>query len=229
MSKKTVGILRTGYMGGKLAEDHGEFPDMFIDMLGADSFNYRTYSVVDGELPNSIDDCDAWIITGSKHGAYEDHTWIAPLEAFIRKLAVGEQPTVGICFGHQIMAQALGGKVEKFDGGWGIGPQVYKEVETGKTATLLAFHQDQVTECPPGAEITHTSEFCTIAGLRYSSTCWSLQPHPEHTPAFTRDLINQRRGQLLPEETAIAALNKLPEKNDQNAYGTRIKNALNQE
>ena len=226
MSKKTIGILRTGYVGGKLADDHGEFPEMFINMLGAGSFDYRTYSVVEGEFPASVDECDAWIITGSKHGAYEDHPWIPPLEDFIRKLAKSSQPTVGICFGHQIMAQAMGGRVQKFDGGWGIGPQTYEEIDTGRTVTLLAFHQDQVLDRPPGAEITHRSDFCAIAGLRYSPTCFSLQPHPEHTRSFVEDLIAERRGHLLPEDVSVSALDKLPDGNDQDEYGKRIRDAL---
>ncbi|MFT6557106.1 type 1 glutamine amidotransferase [Sneathiella sp.] len=224
--KKTVGILRTGYIGGSLGADHGEYPEMFITMLGENRFDYRTYSVVDGEFPDAPTDCDAWIITGSKHGVYEDHAWIPPLEDFIRQLAASQQPTVGICFGHQIMAQALGGKVEKSTRGWGIGPHEYVNVRSGETVKLLAFHQDQVVELPPGAEITHRSDFCPFAGLQYSETCYSLQPHPEHTPDFVADLISERRRTVLPDDLAEQALSRLLDPNHQDEYGRKISASL---
>lgn len=226
MSKKVIGILRTGYIGGPLGEAHGEFPEMFIEMIGTKDFDYRTYNVIEGEFPAAAEDCDGWIVTGSKHGAYEDHPWIPPLEEFIRKLVASRQPTVGICFGHQIMAQAMGGTVEKFDGGWGIGPQTYTEKDTGKEVTLLAFHQDQVVTPPPGANITHSSDFCAHAGLRYSETCFSLQPHPEHTRSFVKDLIDDRRGSIIPEDVSDRALSLLNDANDQSEYGRRIHDAL---
>ena len=67
-------------------------------------------------FPEGIHDADGWLITGSRHGAYEDHPWIPPLEEFIRDAYAAQVPLVGICFGHQIIAQAMGGKVEKYQG-----------------------------------------------------------------------------------------------------------------
>nr|WP_240969544.1 type 1 glutamine amidotransferase [Sneathiella limimaris] len=192
-------------------------------MLGADSFDYVTYAVVDGEFPESIEDCDGWIITGSKHGAYEDHDWIPPLEAFIRALAKSNRPTVGICFGHQIMAQALGGEVVKSDKGWGVGFHEYENLETGKRAKLLAFHQDQVIKLPNGATVTHRSDFCPFAGIRYSESCQSLQPHPEHGPGFTEALLKERRGKAIEESVADIALEGLQQDNSHAEYASSLK------
>jgi len=220
---KTIGILQTGKVGGDLGEKYGEFPEMFITLLGEETFDYEIFPVVEGVFPNSPDECDGWIVTGSKHGAYEDHSWIAPLEEFIRQLVASGVPTLGICFGHQIMAQAMGGVVEKHPSGWGIGVQEYKDLETGTQARLLAFHQDQVIIAPKGTETTHTSDFCTYAGLRYSKTCFSLQPHPEHIPEFSHDLLMSRRGTIIPEEVTDTALNSIDSDNTHKEYAHRLR------
>ena len=82
--------------------------------------------IADNEFPAGPDAADGWLITGSKHGAYEDHDWIPPLEQLIRDIYAAGRPLVGVCFGHQIIAQALGGTVEKFKGGWSVGHTTYE-------------------------------------------------------------------------------------------------------
>ncbi|GLQ05829.1 glutamine amidotransferase-related protein [Sneathiella chinensis] len=218
----TVGILQTGIVGGQLAADYGEYPDMFKEMFADEPFVYEDFSVVNGEFPTSTDQCDAWIITGSKHGAYEDHDWIPPLEEFVRQLVAEKRPTIGICFGHQIMAQALGGKVEKHSNGWGIGVHAYRHPTTGEETRLLAFHQDQVTECPAGADVIMTSDFCRYAGLQYSDACITLQPHPEHSAAFAHDLLQDRRGRKIAEELVDDALTTLEQPVDRNRLKDRL-------
>ena len=99
----------------------GDYDALFRDLLAGHGFDFVTFAVLDGEFPASVEDADAWLITGSRHGVYEDHDWIPPLEALIRKIDARRLPLVGVCFGHQIIAQALGGKVEKFKGGWSVG------------------------------------------------------------------------------------------------------------
>ncbi|WP_025898297.1 type 1 glutamine amidotransferase [Sneathiella glossodoripedis] len=220
---RKIGILQTGIIGGDLAASFGEYPQMFMNMLGTDDFSYTVYSVTENVLPESADECDGWIITGSKHGVYEDHSWITPLENFIRRLVKSGKPTLGICFGHQIMAQALGGKVEKSDKGWGVGIHEYLNLETGETNRLLAFHQDQIVTPPPGTEVTLRSDFCKYAGLRYSNNCISLQPHPEHTIGFTRNLLKLRKGDAIPEPVADVALSSLETQNSHALVINRLK------
>ena len=199
-----IGILQTGYVPEPLVAQHGGYPSMFERMFANYDFEFETFVVADNQFPESINSCDAWLITGSSHGAYEDHAYIPPLEEFIRASYAAGVPLAGICFGHQIMAQALGGKVEKFDGGWGVGHTTYSMKD--KNRSILAMHQDQVVEKPADSEVIASTDFCKNAGLAYRGKAISFQPHPEFTSEFMRDLILYKSGKGLPEDQAEEAL-----------------------
>ncbi len=191
-----IGILQTGYSPDAL-RDLGDYPDMFQTLLEGNGFTFRTFRAVDNELPASVQDCDGYLITGSRHGVYEDHPFIKPLEQFIRDCLAAGVPVAGVCFGHQIMAQALGGTVEKFQGGWATGPTDYDF--DGETLRLNAWHQDQVITPPAGATIIATSPFCQYAGLAYGKTGLSVQAHPEYGDAFIAGLIEHRGPGVVPD------------------------------
>lgn len=192
-----IGILQTGRAADTLRENHGDFPDMMQEMLAKGGFAFQTYPVLDGIFPQNVQECNGWLITGSRHSSYEDLPWIATLEDFLRAAYAAEVPIVGICFGHQILAQALGGKVEKFPLGWGVGPTNYDFVD-GSQAVMNAWHQDQVTALPDGATPIAQTSFCANAALAYGGRALSFQAHPEFTTAFTRDLLEMRRDILEP-------------------------------
>lgn len=192
-----IGILQTGLVPENLSEEHGEYPQVFMNFLAGNGFDFETYSVVRGEFPSGPEAADGWLITGSRHGAYEDHAWIAPLEDLVRGAFAAGKPVVGICFGHQIIAQALGGTVEKFQGGWAVGPQVYDL--NGAQVTLNAWHQDQVTSPPKGAITVGSNDFCAHAALLYPGQAYSVQPHPEFSDAYTKGLIETRGPGIVPQ------------------------------
>ncbi|WP_209425944.1 type 1 glutamine amidotransferase [Pararhodobacter sp. SW119] len=214
-----IGILQTGYAPDALRAQ-GDYPDMFTRLLAGKGFDFRTWPVVDGEFPESVTDAQGWLITGSKHGVYEGHAFIAPLEQFVRDAFAAGVPVAGICFGHQIMAQALGGKVEKYAGGWSVGPTEYDF--DGEMLTLNAWHQDQVVAPPPGARVIASTPFCAYAGFAYDDHGISVQPHPEFADDFVAGLIETRGRGLVEDDLLDAARARLGRPLDADRIADRI-------
>ncbi|MGH1372582.1 MAG: type 1 glutamine amidotransferase [Cellvibrionaceae bacterium] len=204
-----IGILQTGRAPDALLVEHGDYDELFKQLLSNRGFEFVTYPVLDGVFPESSDECDGWLITGSRFGVYEDHAWIEPLECFIRQTYDAAVPIIGVCFGHQILAQALGGKVEKFDGGWSCGAVIYDDVNADRPSqTVMAWHQDQVVQLPPDATVIGRTDFCAYAILSYGDRALSTQPHPEFSETFFRALLAEK-GHVLPEETLRQASESL--------------------
>ena len=198
-----IGILQTGDSPEELRGSLGNYDTLFTELLAPHGLATRTYRVLDGDLPARADAEAAWLITGSRHGAYDDLPWIAPLEAFIRSVHAARVPLAGICFGHQIIAQALGGKVEKYTGGWSVGRTVY--THPGRELALNAWHQDQVTRPPDGARVTTSSDFCACAGFTVSDHIWTIQAHPEFGHEMVEGLIRHRASGRVPPELIARA------------------------
>lgn len=198
-----IGILVTGHVAEALQDAHGEYDVMFARWLDGHGFTFQAWFVVDGQFPNGPEDADGWLITGSRHGVYEGHDWIAPLETLIRRIVASGRPLVGICFGHQIIAQALGGRVEKATLGWSVGRTTYDT--DAASLTLDAWHQDQVVELPDGAQVLARSDFCPFAALAYGDRVLSYQAHPEFSAAYTRDLLEVRGPGIVPDDRLDAA------------------------
>jgi GMP synthase-like glutamine amidotransferase len=203
-----IAILETGAPPPALAAAHGDYPAMFRDLLG-EAFEFETFDVQAGQWPQA-GDFDAAIITGSAAGVYEDAPWIGDLLDWIRA-AKGRTRLVGVCFGHQAMAQALGGRVEKSERGWGVGLHRYQveSVEPWMTpaaaaVAIPASHQDQVVEKPADARVLLRSDFTPFAGLAWGEDAISFQPHPEFTPAFATDLTAGRHDRIDPALVARA-------------------------
>ena len=205
-------ILRAGHSPEELTESLGNYDEMFEKLLDGNDFEFETFSVVDGVFPSGAEAADGWLITGSKHGAYEDHPWIPPLENLIRDVHATGKPMIGVCFGHQIIAQALGGKVEKFGGGWSVGRTEY--TLDGAPVALNAWHQDQVVELPHDARVVGSSDFCANAMLAYGESIWTVQAHPEFPAEFIDGLIKTRGKGVVPKNQLEAATAVLPEPTD---------------
>ena len=204
-----LAILETGRPPGRLAEEFGDYPAMFEAMLGP-GFEVETFDVQAGELPDP-NAHDAVLITGSPAGVYDPLPWIEPLLEFIR--LARDSRMVGVCFGHQAMAQALGGRVEKSDKGWGAGLHRYDIVrqepwmDGASSIADPASHQDQVVVQPPNTEVTAASDFTPYAGLAWTDRpAISFQFHPEFSPAFAKALIEKRYDIVPDPDQAIASL-----------------------
>ena len=219
-----IGILQCGHYPDDLQRESGDYGDMFQRLLSGQGFDFALYPVVDDIFPADAEACDGWLITGSRHGAYEDLPWIPPLEELIRQIHAAGRPLVGICFGHQIIAQAMGGKVEKFTGGWSVGRQTYRNAEG--TFSLNAWHQDQVTERPPGARVIAESDFCANAALAYGERTYTIQPHPEFSDTEVTGLLETRGPGLVPDALIASANASLGGSLDTTAEVRRLTNTL---
>lgn len=217
-----IGILVTGRVHEELEQRHGDYAAMFEALLGrvAPDFTFRAWYPVEGELPESVEACDGWLVTGSKHGVYDDLPWIAPLRQFLARARAAGRPIVGVCFGHQILAEALGGAAAKSERGWGVGLRRYRVLrrpswmaDAPDELAIHALHQDQVTEIPGDATVLAESDHCPFAMLAYGDPelpdAISIQPHPEFAEDYLRELVRMRSGVAIPPETAEAALASL--------------------
>lgn len=213
-----IAIVETGLVPEAIREAWPDYPAMFEALLTPvdPGLTFSTVSVIKGERLPDPAGLDGLLITGSKAGVYEDAPWIPPLLDFIRWAAAEGTPQVGVCFGHQAIAQALGGQVIKSPKGWGIGRHVYtvehrpKWLEpVAETVAVSVSHQDQVVAPPPGATPLFRSDFTPYAGLVYAQgPAMSIQGHPEYDPAFSNALYGSRLGNPLTEdevETAAAS------------------------
>ena len=202
---------------------------MFAAILPGFEFTY--YESHRGQIPASVSECDAYIATGSKHAVYEGHPWVEDLCGFIRKLE-GAQPFIGICFGHQLLAHAMGGEVAKASQGWGIGvlpmDVVRQEPWMNQARTQIHLqhsHQDQVQKLPPGAVLLGRSPHCEIAMYRVGETMLGIEGHPEFTVDFGTALIKMRR-ERLGAALADSALASLDQQADGALVGRWISNFI---
>jgi GMP synthase-like glutamine amidotransferase len=220
-----VGILEAGSPPGDLGARFGSYPAMFERLLAGQGLDFTRFDVRAGQLPSAPDACAAYIVTGSASGAYDPDPWIGQLRGFLAA-AKGGAALVGVCFGHQLMAEAFGGKVIKSPKGWGIGLHAYAVqsvepwMETVARLSAPASHQDQVVVAPPGARVVAASAFTPYGMLAWDDQpAISIQLHPEFEPAYAKALIEARRGSLYADGQADQAVASLDAPGDGRRIG----------
>jgi GMP synthase (glutamine-hydrolysing) len=220
-----LGLLVCDHVRPEFLEISGDYEDMFRRLFaGRDDVEVLSYDAIGGELPSDPFQCDAWLTTGSRHSVNDDAQWIRDLEDFVRQVARTDVPFIGICFGHQLIAKALGGSVVRSEKGWGVG---LKEVEVrgdlglGDSYRILTSYQDQVETLPPGGEILGWNEHCPVSMMAVG-TMIGIQGHPEFEPAYSGALMDARRGTIIPEETVAAGIASLQGPSDADRLGEWI-------
>lgn len=194
-----IGILIAGHLDQSMFADHGDIDQVLMEMLQGQGFDIVTYAVCDDDFPESIDCAQGWIISGSVHCANDEIPWIERLKLLVTDIYNSSIPLVGICFGHQVIASALGGKVEQFSGGWAMGSHQYRMRDLDLQPRVIAWHQDQVTQKPQQADCIGSSDFCENAFLVYADKVFTMQPHPEFSTQFGRDLLAVKQSSFSPQ------------------------------
>ncbi|MCH1924210.1 gamma-glutamyl-gamma-aminobutyrate hydrolase family protein [Shewanella sp. C32] len=195
-------IIEVGAAPQALRSRFGSLPDMFKRMLSSHNpaMDYEVVSLINGQPVPKLEHIQALFITGSSYSAYDDIPWRPALEELIRAAYAQCTPMVGVCFGHQIIAQALGGTVEKVDRGWGLGRHIYQVAPNNSLidapeVAIACSHQDQVVAAPAEADVLLSSAFTPYAGLIYhNGNTLTLQPHPEFEVEYAYALCEMRQG-----------------------------------
>ena len=230
-----IGILLVGRASEDLVDEYGTYAEMLIALINTEEqvFEFKTFNILDDEFPKDHLECDGWIVTGSPHGVYEEHSWIPTVSQLINNVYEANLPIFGVCFGHQLIAQALGGHVEKSEKGWGLGLHTYQVnnkpdymSNLSEEVTLNICHQDQVLRPPQGATVYAKSEFCENAGFYIKDKVLTMQAHPEFLVDFTKALLTARRDVTIPKEfvdPALVGLKNNPDSAQSNQFAKTIR------
>lgn len=206
-----LGLLQCDHTLESVRHIAGDYDEMFARWLPA---SWSVYDLTRGEAPQDLNDCDAYITTGSKASVYDDEPWIHNFAALTQRIHAANKPYLGVCFGHQMMGHALGGRVAKSPNGWGIGIHTFTVTKheewmqpSAPTVNILMSCQDQVLELPPGAEVLGGNVHCPVGIFRLGNML-GIQGHPEFTPAYAEALLHLRRERIGPErvDKALATL-----------------------
>lgn len=194
-----VGLLECDHVSDRFRHLSGDYADMFGALLGEGGVELVPFDVCNGVVPDAPDQCDAWLCTGSRRSVYDDDEWIEPASAFVRQVRDAGVPFVGICFGHQLLAHALGGSVEKAGCGWGVGIHPVRMVRSEpwmrparERLQLHFMHQDQVTRPPADAVVLGCTDHCEVAMFRVGDSMLGMQAHPEFTVPYADALLADR-------------------------------------
>ena len=200
-----IGLLECDHVEGRFPHIKGGYRDMFEALLAPHlpGLRFSYYDACHGVLPSGPNACDAYLCSGSQYSVYDARDWIRPLSEFLGKLHVTRVPYVGICFGHQMLALALGGQVARAPQGWGVGVHEMSVVERepwmrpGQAVCRLQYmHGDQVLKLPAEAKVLARSEHCEVAMFRVGDSMLGIEGHPEFTASFNEALIRARRDRV---------------------------------
>ena len=208
-----IGLLMVGHVDPKSVHIAGDYPELFADLLAGQDLELVRYDLDEGRFPDSPAECDGWMCGPSRASAYDPLPWRDDAEELLRRIVATERPYVGICFGHQLLAQAHGARVVRATAGWQVGVRSYEIVDrepwmqpSVDAISLIASHQDQVVDLPDGAALLARAADggCPVAGFTLGPRAWTLQPHPEFVAPLADHLLAGRVELIGAERVAIA-------------------------
>ncbi len=202
-----IALLQCDHVVKELQPTHGDIPDLFKNLFDrvAPEVSLSVFNVTKGEYPDlsASDHFDGFISSGARYSVYDNDPWIFRFKEFVRKLYDHNMKFVGICFGHQMMAEALGGKCEKSDQGWGVGikeVKIYKKMPWMQpeldSYRMIVSHADQVMMIPENSEVLGGNSHCPCSIYTVGENFLGIQAHPEFTPAFEKDIMSVREDRI---------------------------------
>lgn len=214
-----IGLLECDHVREELLSIAGDYRQMFPALFSqvAPDWEYVFYDVCNGHFPESVEECDAYLCTGSKSSVYDDEAWIHRLKELVRTIYEKQKVYIGVCFGHQMLGEALGGKVRKSEVGWCVGVHTFEMVQveswmepSAETVNLLMMCQDQVQELPAGSTVLARTPDCPVGMFRVGQTMLGVQAHPEFPKVYDQALMELRVDRMGVEkvEAGIASLQK---------------------
>lgn len=186
----------------------------YFDQFASHDVTLTCFDVTAGQYPQNLSDFDGYITTGSKYSVYDDFDWIRELAHFFQRLHQDGRKLFGVCFGHQMIAHALGGTVARAENGWGVGVKSFEVYAAAKNEpwfdpsldrfNMLMSCQDQVQVLPPDSVVLAGSDFCPVGMYRVGANMLGVQGHPELTAAYSEALMAERSGRI-PADVIAAA------------------------
>ncbi len=196
-----AGLLLCDHIPSKYHDIASNYGEMFAATYPY--FDFEVYAVCDGVFPESVHDCEMYVCTGSHSSVYEEVDWVVRLREFVRKIHKHQKKYIGHCFGHQMLAEALGGKVQKNEYGWCVGVHTFEVIQQEEWMIPFQKHfntimlcQDQVQVLPTNGVVLATSKDCPIAMFKVGNNMIGIQGHPEFPKEYERGLITDRRERI---------------------------------
>ncbi|CAL5213562.1 unnamed protein product [Lathyrus oleraceus] len=221
VSGKRFGVLLCADDSDYVKKMYGGYFGVFVKMLEEDGEIWDVYKVARGEFPKDDELVlyDGFVITGSCSDAHGNDTWVSQLVNLLKKLNKMNKKILGICFGHQILGRALGGKVTRSPTGWDLGvrkitlssslPSPLSSLQLPSRLSIIKCHRDEIRELPAKAEVIAKSDKTGIEMFRYGDHIMGIQGHPEYSKDILFNIIDRLiQRNFITENLAVKAKEK---------------------